>query len=160
MTKIEFLEELKLTLEEELPYKEVENNLRFYQEYFNNKNYATSENEIIEQLGNPRLIAKTIIDTYKISQGPMYKRKDDRTQRVNTNENEKQENAHQGNYSFHTNHSMTWYQKLIIVIILIVIVAVVLFIGGILLHLFFTIGIPILLICYIYKMIRGGKGRN
>ena len=65
MDKNEFLNQLKLALGGEVSSEVVEQNIRYYDQYINS---STKEEEasIIRELGNPRLIAKTIIETQKI----------------------------------------------------------------------------------------------
>ena len=67
MTKNEFLELLRTALLGEIPDTEIESNMKYYEEYIRSEGYKTSEEEVINQLGDPRLIAKTIVDTYQIS---------------------------------------------------------------------------------------------
>lgn len=69
MDRGEFLSLLRESLEGCIPMDEVESNLAFYRDYFDESHQ--SDKEIIEELGDPRLIAKTIIDAYKASKGPM-----------------------------------------------------------------------------------------
>ena len=69
MDKTEFLSILRENLEGYVPMEEVEKNIAFYRDYF--KEASRPEKEVIEELGDPRLIAHTIIDAYKASKGPM-----------------------------------------------------------------------------------------
>ncbi len=69
MDKAEFLSVLRESLEGYIPMEEVEHNVNFYRNYF--KESDLSEKDMIEELGDPRLIARTIIDAYKASKGPM-----------------------------------------------------------------------------------------
>lgn len=87
MGRREFLTELREHLEGYIPEADIEENLIFYRNYFDESD--KTESELIEELGEPRLIAKTIIDAYRASKGAMadyytrqaqeeYKRKYDR----------------------------------------------------------------------------------
>lgn len=69
MDKKEFLSILRESLEGYIPKEEVEKNIDFYQNYFRESNQP--EKEALEELGDPRLIARTVIDAYKASKGPM-----------------------------------------------------------------------------------------
>lgn len=69
MSKKEFLTLLRDSLEGYIPKEEVEENIAYYQTYFQES--EESEKTLIEELGDPRLIARTIIDAYKASKGPM-----------------------------------------------------------------------------------------
>lgn len=64
MTKNEFLNELRSLLAEELGTSVAEENVRYYDGYIEQrKQEGISESEVLEQLGSPRLIAKSIIDS-------------------------------------------------------------------------------------------------
>ena len=64
MRKAEFLKELEASLKGEIPAGAVSDNLRYYDNYISQEvAKGRSESEVIEEIGSPRLIAKTIIDT-------------------------------------------------------------------------------------------------
>lgn len=64
MTKREFLEELKDALSEQLPQNEVAEHVSYYMNYIEEqKRSGSSEDEVLDMLGDPRLIARTILDT-------------------------------------------------------------------------------------------------
>ncbi len=66
MTKYEFLETLRKALVSIASPEEVEENCRYYSSYIDNEMAAgKSETEVMETLGDPRLIAKTIKDAKK-----------------------------------------------------------------------------------------------
>ena len=69
MDRGEFLSVLRESLEGFIPMEEVETNIDFYQNYF--EEASQSDKEVIEELGDPRLIARTIIDAYNASKVPM-----------------------------------------------------------------------------------------
>ena len=69
MDRVEFLAILRESLEGYIPKADVEENIAFYRNYF--EEAGASEKKVIEELGDPRLIARTIIQAYKASKGPM-----------------------------------------------------------------------------------------
>lgn len=69
MDRGEFLSILRESLEGCIPLEDVEENVTFYRKYFDDS--PRSDKELIEELGDPRLIARTIIEAYKASKGPM-----------------------------------------------------------------------------------------
>lgn len=164
MKKDEFLNELRTVLTGELPDIEVENNIKFYYDYINTISSDKTEEEVMKQLGEPRLIAKTIIETYQISHTPLYNaaRHKNAYQDINTEKEHEYEDlrnrgANEKNRRMHTfqfGAPLTIYQKLLLSLVIIVFISLVLVIGGILLRLFFTFGLPILLILMIYKIIK------
>ena len=63
MTKNEFLDGLRRALNGQVPPPTVSQNLEYYRSYIATEEYkGRSEEEILEALGDPRLIARTIID--------------------------------------------------------------------------------------------------
>ena len=64
MNKGEFLEGLHNSLSGEVPPSVVQENLRYYDEYIRTEiQKGRSEADVMAELGDPRLIARTIIDT-------------------------------------------------------------------------------------------------
>jgi uncharacterized membrane protein len=174
MTKNEFLEGLQDVLAGELPSAEVENNIKFYKDYINTKSVDLDEEYVLEQLGDPRLIAKTIIETYQISHGPMYNSNkgsggyqddysaeknyyDDNTR--NQNYGDPSNSKYSRNHGFQIHSTLTWYQKLFLIIISVVVIVLIVLIGGIIIQLFFSIGFPLLIIYIGYRLIRNSTRR-
>lgn len=163
MTKNEFLELLRNTLLGQLPDLEIQSNIKYYEEYIRTEGLKASEEEVINQLGDPRLIAKTIIDTYQLSHEPMLHNTNrnstfyDTESSYNNNNETKYNNgkdSNRRNFSFHVSTSFTWIQKIFIATIIILLFIVFIFVGGILLSIFFRIGIPLLFIYIVYKIIK------
>lgn len=168
MTKNEFLDGLRIALSGEIPNEDIESNIAFYDDYIKTKS-SNNESEVIEQLGDPRLIAKTIIETYQISHGPMYGHtRNERYQEADTTNNYSYNNDYSNNNTnyyntnndrsrrFNLNFNFTWYQKLIMIVIAVILFLVVIIVGGILIKLFFTIGIPILIVYLGFRLITKG----
>ena len=64
MTKREFLEKLRIALNGKVPGNVVTENLQYYEDYINTEiRKGKSEEEVLDSLGDPRLIARTIIAT-------------------------------------------------------------------------------------------------
>lgn len=64
MNKQEFLEQLRISLNGKVPGNAVAENVSFYEDYINTElRKGKSEEEILEALGDPRLIARTIVET-------------------------------------------------------------------------------------------------
>ncbi len=63
MTKREFLEQLQKMLARELDTAEVTDNVRYYSDYIDNAvRGGKSEEQVLTELGDPRMIARTILD--------------------------------------------------------------------------------------------------
>ena len=64
MNKQEFLEKLRLALNGKVSASVVTENLKFYEDYINTEmRKGKSEEEVLNSLGDPRLIARTIVET-------------------------------------------------------------------------------------------------
>ena len=62
MSKQEFLDSLRRSLSGNLEYGRVEEHLRYYSEYIENRiRQGETEEEVMSSLGDPRLIAKTLV---------------------------------------------------------------------------------------------------
>lgn len=165
MTKNEFIEGLRTALAGEIPDAEITSNIHFYEDYIKSKSTNSREEEIVSQLGEPRLIAKTIIDTYQISHGPIYNRSkhEGAYQEAQTSDGSSyrdykdQSDKKNGNYGrklkFNMNLPITWYQKLFVIIVVVIFIVLFFIIGGILLRLFFTVGLPLMILYLAYKLI-------
>lgn len=65
MGKQEFLEKLRMALNGRVSAEIVAENVRYYEDYINIEiRKGRNEKEVLEQLGDPRLIARTIIQTH------------------------------------------------------------------------------------------------
>lgn len=63
MTKQEFLQGLRSELDGRVPYSVIQENLNYYDTYINGEvSRGISEEQVIEELGGPRIIARTIVD--------------------------------------------------------------------------------------------------
>ena len=64
MTRQEFLSELSGALQGEVPQSVIREQLNFYESYIDTQiSCGKTEEQIFEELGSPRLIARTIIDS-------------------------------------------------------------------------------------------------
>ena len=64
MTKQEFLEKLRLALNGRVSSELLMENMQFYEDYINVEiRKGRTEDEVLAQLGDPRLIARTIVET-------------------------------------------------------------------------------------------------
>lgn len=64
MNREEFLQGLRTALSGAVPPAVLQENLRYYDEYISTEmQKGRTESQVMEELGNPRLIARTILDT-------------------------------------------------------------------------------------------------
>ena len=161
MRKAEFLKELEASLKGEIPAGAVSDNLRYYDNYISQEvAKGRSESEVIEEIGSPRLIAKTIIDTSGAGEygepgkfllpgygsqgfGREYDTGYDRQEKQRT--------------GFHYFNLNKWYWKfLIFAVVILVMISVLSIIGGIF-ALLFRYATPILIILLIWSLFRNSR---
>ncbi len=166
MSKTEFIAELRAALAGELPENEIENNINYYESYIREQALSNSEEQVLELLGDPRLIAKTIIETYQLSHGPLYHSKlnytayqDGDTKEWSEGSEEAEYDENKGNYQTYRFNGLKWYHKILLGVIAILVLSVVLIVGGLLIRLFFYIGMPLLVIYFIYRAITNNRNR-
>ena len=137
MTKKQFLGALRGKLEGEIPSREVERTLQYYESYIADQiKSGRTEREALEELGSPLLIAKTIIDTNAQENGyGAYEDQEDQP-RSGSEEN-----------SFRVVRFGGWMVPVVLVILLIVVLT--------LLRVLLPILLPILLVCFFISMLRG-----
>lgn len=91
MNKSKFLEGLKEALQGEVSVAEINNQLLYYERYIDGEmKKGRTEKEIVEQLGAPRLIARTIIETKGSNSsyhGAYYEEQDIRDNQTERNKN-------------------------------------------------------------------------
>ena len=70
MNRYEFISTLRMALTGKVPATTVEDNIRYYEEYIEIQlRQGKSEEDVLAGLGDPRLLAKTIIEANKYAEG-------------------------------------------------------------------------------------------
>ncbi len=160
MVKKEFLDILRESLAGNVPVSEIEENIRYYKDYI--ENGAESEEEALGQLGDPHLIARTIIDSFKASKGPMAdfyteQARNEYSSGTFEEDGSRAEDEDNGyteyKYKAEFGHKFKWYEKLVLAVIIIGIISLVLFIGGLAIAIILRIVLPVVLILVIIKFI-------
>ncbi len=146
MDRGEFLSLLRESLEGVIPMEEVEKNITFYRNYF--EEAGKPEQEVIEELGDPRLIARTIIDAYKASKGPMA---DYYTEQARSEYSRERSGQYEGSEN-RAEGGLAWYEKALGWIILIGILAVVLVLVANVIGIFVGFVLPVLLVVILVKI--------
>ncbi|RKJ05924.1 DUF1700 domain-containing protein [bacterium D16-54] len=169
MNREEFLQGLRSALSGEVPPEVVRDNLQYYQEYIRTEmEKGRSEREIMDELGSPRLIARTIIDAtpgagegayeeYESAGSGYYggsyaSARNDRMEQAARS----QSYGQGGNFRYYDLNK--WYWKLLGLLVVIgVVMLVLMVIGGIL-----SIVIPLLpvimVVLFVMWLIKGRQG--
>lgn len=152
MNREEFLRRLRQALEGNVPPSVIQENLRYYDNYISEEiRKGAREADVIAEIGDPRLIAKTIEDTSEDVTDPLrsaYEEADTRSGSAYEQE------PFGGRSTVHYYNLNKWYWKLLfgvgIVLILFLVIAVITGIFSLIIPLMF----PVLLICCVIYFIK------
>lgn len=145
MDRTEFLKIMRESLERKIPQAEIEDNLRYYREYFEQS--TCSDEEVCEELGDPRLIAKSVINAYLASKGSAAEQYTQEARREYSQ-------MHSGD-SFQENSRGGAAGRLLRQIILVLVVVFAIVLIALLLRLALVILLPVMCIVILWKLIRG-----
>lgn len=152
MGKNDFLMELREKLSEALTPSDVNSNVQYYDQYISDAmSNGKTEQEILEQLGEPNLIARTIIENYGTSGQPS----DDYVTVDNSTVGDDAENT--GSGILHQFNMNSQWGCLVTVLVIVAILGVILWLVGSVLRFLAPVLIPIIVIFMIITFL---KNRN
>ena len=148
MNRSEFLNRLREALENDLGGSAVQEHILYYDEYIRNEiRNGKIEREVLDMLGDPWIIAKTII-----AAGGNAATQENSSWSYDTGDEEKRNNKSRGNMIAHILGIDTWWKKILfflgVILVILVIFAV---ITGIV-RLLLPIVIPLLLILVFFRI--------
>lgn len=157
MKKTEFLKELEAALKGEVSPELTAENLRYYDNYISQEtSKGRSEAEVIEEIGSPRLIARTIIDTSGGSGSYESGESSSSGSYGGAGSASGSYGSGQGGYSrFHYVNLNKWYWKALIIAVLCLVLSIV---GGIF-AILFRFATPILIVLLVVSLLRNMRGR-
>ena len=178
MSKNEFIQGLEAALSGNVPPETVRENLIYYRDYIRTElEKGRTEQDIMDELGDPRLIARTIMDTTpgaeegafepyhfrgffgegsqtgSYSQGSGYGQDSSYSQ----NDGYTQGSGSRGHVHYYDLNK--WYWKLALVVILFLVISVVFSIMGGVFYLLIRFSGPILMCLIIYWIVKNFRGR-
>lgn len=170
MDRNEFVSTLRAVLTGEVSSAVVEENVRYYNSYISQEIASgKTEREVLESLGDPRLIARTIIDTQgqECNGRGTYGSSDfeDSYSSYNSGEERKEEKGFHAEFrddggvdiKYNRFNFNTWYGKLLLIVAVILVLALIfLIIGGIVAWVL-PVLIPVLLIFWLIRMFFGDR---
>lgn len=156
MSKQEFLQRLRDTLTGEVPGSVMEENIRYYNEYISSEvSRGLKEEEVTAAIGDPRLIAKTIMEANEngredSSSRSFYESFTGEKQKTYDENGQERRGMHYVDLS-------KWYWKLLgVVVIIVFFLLLATILTGIFSLLMPLMG-PILIVGLIYWLIKGGR---
>lgn len=155
MTKQEFLDELKQALSGEVPADVMMDSYRYYANYIEEEmRKGRTETEILEELGKPALIARSIIAAQSGERtADVEYTEDGRTRNIKWHESARQKTSSEKVHKEFVFDFNAWYAKVLYVAILVVLVLLVYFILKLGFWVLVTFGIPILIVLGILYLI-------
>lgn len=133
MNRGEFLQGLQNALSGEVPSAVVDENLRYYEDYIRTEiKNGREEGDVMEELGDPRLIARTIIDTTPGGGSGAYEPYGSGSYGKGQQER-RQQTTDGGQPNIHYYDMSKWYWKLLGILLVVgIVVLVVTVVGGLL----------------------------
>lgn len=164
MTEQEFIDILELTLRGEIPECEIQDNIQYYRNYIRSNRTNRTEQEIIQELGDPRLIARTICDTYQMnSKEHKYTNQASSQYRDYESDNSSKQNVFEGmkvkGMSERKLKLITLGIAIALILILLLILGALFWLSGVILKVFIRFIFPIIVIVIFVGWIRS-KMRN
>ncbi len=150
MNKTEFLQQLREALTTDLSSRAVEENIRYYSQYISDEERkGRTEEEILNELGDPWLIAKTIIDTGVSEEANEY------SSYGSSENSDYQGYGRQSDYDgMKVYHVDTWWKKALIIVGVIVVIGLILSLITGVVSLLAPVLVPILIIAIIINLLK------
>ncbi|MBU5480981.1 DUF1700 domain-containing protein [Blautia sp. MSJ-19] len=138
MDKNEFLDILRSQLSGQMPESQINTHIQYYRNYIEERMQSgNSESEIMNELGDPRLIARTLLDT-EVGENTPYLDADSAYEQTS-------DSRHVRTKSFKLDFS-TWYGKVLAILIAVIVLAILCVLLGILIPIMVVAGIIIYLV--------------
>jgi len=148
MNRSEFLSQLRAALENDMNESVVQENINYYNNYITDEvRSGKSEQEVLEMLGDPWVLARNIIDA---PGGSQYRNSYTYEPKGTGRE---QKNRQESGQTYHYFGIDTWWKKLLLVLMIVGIVLVILTIVGGFIRLVLPIVIPIIIVVFIVRLL-------
>ncbi len=154
MDKDKFLDGLRQALIGEVSPKVIEDNIRYYDQYISSR--PSEEERLLQELGNPRLIAKTIIEAEKATREKKrftgFQGSYGYQSEMEEDDYKQQENDNYKQAKIDTN--LTIWHKILLILIIIVFLFVLFFVGRIMIGFLAAFAVPIILVLLVFSMFK------
>lgn len=148
MTKGEFLERLRQALANDLSGPVIQDNVRYYDSYISEEvRNGRSETAVIDELGDPWAIAKTIIES-EGAKGGSYEEYTYEPGRQSYEREQKGRSPH-----VHVFGIDSWWKKLLLVLGLIGVVMLVIAVIGGIFSILAPLIVPVLVIAFVFRIL-------
>ena len=147
MNRQDFIKNFRMALSGQVPAYVIEENVRYYEEYIDVQvRQGKTEKEVLDSLGDPRLLAKTVITMHKTSGSSQ-------SESGQTYESVERQEVKGSGFWNGFMRLPSWLRSILTVIIMVGIFFVIAKIIGLLL----PVVLFVVIIVYLLRMFRGGK---
>lgn len=158
MTREEFLSQLRLALQGKVSSGKVQENVNYYNDYIIEEiRKGKSETEVLEMLGDPALLAKTIIAADDAGRHPRDTIYDSDNSTAYSSKRGRDSDGTSFGYSgggrMHMLHMNNWWQKLLLILAVVMIILLIVTVVTGLVRIFAPLVIPILVIMLVVRVI-------
>ena len=151
MKKQEFLDSLRATLSNRVGTGTVAENVNYYEDYINTQiRMGKSEDEVVDSLGDPRLLARSIAEANKHAGVSQSQNEYENTDSQYQSRDYQQSNQNQGTYATKKFRLTVWLILFIVFFFILIVCSLVFSVLSFLAPLLF----PILLVIILVRMIR------
>lgn len=157
MTRIEFLQQLRQALENDLSGSVVQENVDYYNQYISDEvRKGKSEEEVLRMLGDPWILARTVIDAQDgTDRSTVYEAGGSTYTDYESGRSTQQESGGQKMHGFGLD---TWWKKLLAVLAVIMVIVIIFSIITGIVSLLAPIVVPIIVIMIVIRLISGRRG--
>ena len=157
MTRIEFLQQLRQALENDLSGSVVQENVDYYNQYISDEvRKGKSEEEVLRMLGDPWILARTVIDAQDgTDRSTVYEAGGSTYTDYESGRSTQQESGGQKMHGFGFD---TWWKKLLAVLAVIMVIVIIFSIITGIVSVLAPIVVPIIVIMIVIRLIRGRRG--
>ena len=148
MTKAEFLEKLRIELSSGVTPQVLQENLNYYSQYIDDEiRKGRTESEVLAELGDPWILAKTIVDAQgEESVEDVIYDSDGRTYRDNS--------STEGSSNIHVWSLDSWWKRLLLILAVVAVIVVIFAVISGIVSLIAPVLIPLLVIILLVRMLR------
>lgn len=157
MTRIEFLQQLRQALENDLSGSVVQENVDYYNQYISDEvRKGKSEEEVLRMLGDPWILARTVIDAQDgTDRSTVYEAGGSTYTDYEGGRSTQKESGGQKMHGFGFD---TWWKKLLAVLAVIMVIVIIFSIITGIVSLLAPIVVPIIVIMIVIRLISGRRG--
>ena len=148
MTKAEFLEKLRIELSSGVTPQVLQDNLNYYSQYIDDEiRKGRAEKDVLDELGDPWILAKTIVDAQgEESVEDVIYDSDGRTYRGDS--------ATDSSGNIHVWSLDTWWKKLLLILVVVAVIVIIFAVISGIVSLIAPVLIPLLIIVLLVRMLR------